>query len=96
VVCPLPECKRSFLTISTGVCVPTSECRSAGGTFKAGHCPGPSDIQCCTKGNCKWVIPNKCPGGADIMHLQYENKCAVVQFGQCPGPSTFVKYVRDY
>ncbi|KAK3312384.1 lysozyme [Apodospora peruviana] len=32
----------------TGTCISTSACASQGGTFEAGHCPGASDIQCCT------------------------------------------------
>ncbi|KAF9347962.1 hypothetical protein BGX26_000573, partial [Mortierella sp. AD094] len=30
-----------------GVCFPTAYCANAPGISYPGHCPGPSDIQCC-------------------------------------------------
>lgn len=36
----------------TGVCISTSTCASGGGVPEAGHCPGSSDVQCCTYGPC--------------------------------------------
>jgi hypothetical protein len=34
---------------SSGSCIDKGSCSSIGGTSSAGHCPGPSNIQCCTQ-----------------------------------------------
>lgn len=69
--------------MTTGVCVSTSSCSSAGGSTIDNACPGdPADIKCCTKtscdngadGNCRWTsdcagntVANECPGPAGMM-----------------------------
>ncbi|KAH8898739.1 hypothetical protein GQ53DRAFT_802273 [Thozetella sp. PMI_491] len=65
-----------------GVCVATSKCSSAGGTYISNACPGtPEDIKCCTKtscgssgGNCRWT--SQCASGLTESNL-------------CPGPTDF-------
>ena len=63
-----------------GVCIPTAQCSSRGGTYITGACPNlPNDIKCCTKttcgsgGNCRWTsqcskstLTGLCPGPADF------------------------------
>lgn len=42
-------------TINSGVagtCIVTVTCSDQGGKSEAGHCAGPTDIQCCTYGTC--------------------------------------------
>jgi len=36
---------------ASGECIDRSACASGGGTSTAGDCPGPSNIECCTKGD---------------------------------------------
>ena len=33
---------------ASGTCISTSDCATQGGSSEAGHCPGASNIQCCT------------------------------------------------
>jgi len=65
-----------------GVCVSTSSCTKAGGTYKSGLCPNdPNDVKCCNKsckvngasGTCKFTGDCKgkhysgyCPGGTNF------------------------------
>ncbi|RYP93443.1 hypothetical protein DL770_000486 [Monosporascus sp. CRB-9-2] len=67
---------------AAGVCVSTSDCLSAGGSYVIGACPwDPVDIRCCTKrscnngssGNCRWT--SDCDGSTTT--------------NQCPGPGAF-------
>ncbi|KAJ2902157.1 hypothetical protein MKZ38_000955 [Zalerion maritima] len=65
---------------ASGVCVSTSSCSSAGGTYVSNKCPGlPENIKCCTKtscssgGSCEWTgdcdgstVSNLCPGPSDF------------------------------
>lgn len=64
-----------------GVCVSTSSCTEAGGSYISNACPDqPDNIKCCTKsscgsgGSCKWT--SKCASGNTVG-------------GLCPGPSDF-------
>ncbi|KAL5427624.1 hypothetical protein PMIN07_009108 [Paraphaeosphaeria minitans] len=63
-----------------GVCISTSSCSSAGGSYISNACPLTAvDIKCCVKnscasgGSCKWT--SQCGG--------------TTQSGLCPGPSDF-------
>ncbi|KAM7218178.1 Lysozyme-like domain containing protein [Rhypophila decipiens] len=38
----------TFNTGQSGTCMSTTDCASQGGSSEAGHCPGASNIQCCT------------------------------------------------
>lgn len=63
-----------------GVCIPTGQCSSGGGSYISNACPGlPNDIKCCTKpscgngGNCRFTsqcqsstVSDLCPGPADF------------------------------
>lgn len=44
---PASTCKMN--NGASGTCIDTGSCTSQGGTHEAGHCPGGSNIQCCTK-----------------------------------------------
>lgn len=68
--------------LTTGVCVTTSNCASAGGSTINNACPeDPSNVKCCSKpdcsngsnGNCRWI--SDCAGSTVS--------------NQCPGPSAF-------
>ena len=63
-----------------GVCIPTGQCSSGGGTSIVGACPGtPANIRCCTKASCA-------NGGS----CQWTNQCSgTTQSGLCPGPTNF-------
>ncbi|KAG6985310.1 hypothetical protein G7Y79_00116g101800 [Physcia stellaris] len=63
-----------------GVCVTTSDCAAADGSFRSGFCPNdPDNVRCCIKpecgsgGNCRST--SSCDG--------------TPKAGLCPGPSTF-------
>ena len=63
-----------------GVCVTTSNCAAADGSFRSGFCPNdPDNVRCCIKpecgsgGNCRST--SSCDG--------------TPKAGLCPGPSTF-------
>jgi hypothetical protein len=64
-----------------GVCVSTSSCTSAGGSYISNACPDqPEDIKCCVKptcgsgGSCKWT--SQCASGKTVSDL-------------CPGPAEY-------
>lgn len=68
-----------------GVCVATTSCTSAGGTYISNACPGtPENIKCCVKtscgsggqnGDCRWT--SQCGAGRTTIS------------NQCPGPANF-------
>ncbi|ORX75435.1 hypothetical protein BCR32DRAFT_296909 [Anaeromyces robustus] len=56
-----------------GVCISTSSCTKAGGTYVSGKCPDdPGDIKCCNKNSCT-----------------VSGKTGKSLAGACPGPSNF-------
>ena len=69
-----------------GVCIPTADCSSGGGSYISNACPGtPDDVKCCTKtscgsgGNCRWT-----------------SQCSTSTVsGLCPGPDDFKCCVPD-
>ncbi|KAE8447053.1 hypothetical protein EG329_011188 [Mollisiaceae sp. DMI_Dod_QoI] len=63
-----------------GECILTSTCSSQGGKSEAGHCPGATDIQCCTYGTCS----ANGVGGT----CQPTDTCSGTSTaGHCPGPA---------
>ncbi len=106
-------CHFLFITVYTmndlflckdGLCLPTADCYSDGGTPLRGHCPGPADIQCCTNipcrfiyGHCDWTT-NFCDGGympgkqlifTPLIFISCEKSLTVSHTGHCPGPENF-------
>ncbi|KAF9449595.1 glycoside hydrolase family 24 protein [Macrolepiota fuliginosa MF-IS2] len=64
-----------------GVCIYSTDCASAGGTYAAGYCPDDSaDVTCCYKTSCG-------SGGS----CSFTSTCSTgnTATGLCPGPSTF-------
>ncbi|KAI4268980.1 MAG: hypothetical protein LQ337_007540, partial [Flavoplaca oasis] len=64
-----------------GVCIPTADCTSKGGTHIQYACSGlPADVRCCTKTSCG-------SGG----NCRFSNTCASgnTLTGLCPGPTEF-------
>lgn len=63
-----------------GVCIATSDCTSAGGTYISNACPNtPANIKCCIKSNCS-------TGGT----CNWTSNCKTSSVpGLCPGPTDF-------
>jgi len=70
-----------------GECVSTSSCSSAGGTSEAGHCPGATNIQCCTYGTCKSGA-GKCQPTATCTGTSTAGLCPGASNIQCCTPSS--------
>ncbi|ORX41693.1 hypothetical protein BCR36DRAFT_416588 [Piromyces finnis] len=67
-----------------GVCVSTTSCTNAGGTYVSGKCPNdPSNVKCCNKTKC--VAPNGAVGSC-----KFTSDCTGTTYsGLCPGGSNF-------
>ena len=67
-----------------GVCVSTSSCTNAGGTYVSGKCPNDaSNIKCCNKNRC--VTKNGLVGTC-----KFTSACTGTSYsGVCPGGSNF-------
>jgi len=67
-----------------GVCVSTSSCTKAGGTYVNGLCPSdPSNIKCCNKSKC--VAPN-----GKVGSCMFTSACKGTTYSNlCPGGSDF-------
>ena len=67
----------------SGTCLRKGIDRCSGGSFIPGHCPRPTDIQCCIKSPCKGV-------SGSCLSVQHTG-CAGGTFltGKCPGSTDF-------
>jgi len=74
----------------SGTCISTSSCSASGGTSHAGLCPGPSDIECCTRGS-GGPPYGKCKvgraSGVCISTSSCHTDMGTSHAGLCPGPS---------
>jgi len=66
-----------------GVCVTTSSCTKAGGTYKSGLCPNdPNDVKCCNK--------SKCTVNGKTGVCKFTSDCNGTSYsGACPGGNNF-------
>lgn len=66
-----------------GVCISTSSCTKAGGTYVNGKCPNDAaDIKCCNK--------NSCTVNGKTGTCKFTSDCNGTSYaGACPGPSNF-------
>lgn len=68
---------------SPGVCIQTSDCIQAGGSYISNACPGaPNNTKCCTKTSCGMGNKGNC---------RFTSSCAsgITETNKCPGPSNF-------
>lgn len=73
---------------SDGICITTSSCTAAGGTYKSNFCPkDPANVKCCEK---------SCSSGGKYGTCKFTNKCAgIVVSNLCPGGTEFKCCIPD-
>ena len=66
-----------------GVCVTTTSCTNAGGTYKSGLCPNdPNNVMCCNK--------SKCTVNGLVGQCKFTSACTGTSYsGACPGGNDF-------
>ncbi|KAG0269229.1 hypothetical protein DFQ27_004469 [Actinomortierella ambigua] len=71
-----------------GLCIPTSQCTSGGGTYRSGLCPkDPANVKCCTYGTCTWNDNGSWAPGGCMPTANCRQYDGVPIPGRCPGPA---------